>query len=52
MRAWPQLAQTWKIISDPGRQEPAIDGEGPKMPYQDKAGSQEADGIRSWSLIQ
>ena len=40
------------IISDPARQEPAIDGESPKMPYQDKAGSQEADGVRTWSFIQ
>ena len=40
------------IISDPARQEPAIDGESPQMPYQDKAGSQEADGVRTWSFIQ
>jgi type VI secretion system VgrG family protein len=40
------------IISDPARLEPVIDGESPKIPYQDKAGSQEADGVRSWSFIQ
>ena len=40
------------IISDPGRQEPVIDGESPKVPYQSQAGSQEADGIASWSFIQ
>ena len=40
------------IISDPARLEPVIDGESPKIPYQDKAGSQEADGVRTWSFMQ
>lgn len=40
------------IVSDPRRNEPVIDGPSPKIPYQNEAGSQEADGIRSWSLIQ
>jgi len=39
------------IVSDPVRNEPAIDGTSPEIPYQSEAGSQEADGIRSWSLI-
>ncbi|MGG1946316.1 type VI secretion system Vgr family protein [Trinickia sp. NRRL B-1857] len=39
------------IVSDPTRDEPAIDGPTPKIPYQDETGSEEADGIRSWSLI-
>ncbi|PMS14351.1 type VI secretion system tip protein VgrG [Trinickia dabaoshanensis] len=39
------------IVSDPKRSEPAIDGPSPEIPYQDKAGSQEADGIKSWSVI-
>ena len=40
------------IISDPVRQEPAIDGNSPKIPYQSEAGSQEADGVASWSIVQ
>ncbi|WP_242538661.1 type VI secretion system Vgr family protein [Trinickia acidisoli] len=40
------------IISDPVRQEPAIDGESPEIAYQSEAGSQEADGIASWSPIE
>lgn len=40
------------IVSDPVRTEPAIDGSGPDIPYRDKAGSQEADGIARWSPIQ
>ena len=39
------------IVSDPKRNEPVIDGPSPEIPYQDKAGSKEADGIKSWSLI-
>jgi len=40
------------IVSDPMRNEPVIDGPSPKIPYQDETGSKEADGIRSWSLMQ
>jgi type VI secretion system VgrG family protein len=40
------------IVADPIRNEPAIDGESPGIPYQDKAGSKEADGIASWSVIE
>ena len=40
------------IVSDPTRTEPAIDGESPEIPYQSEAGSQEADGIASWSPIE
>ncbi|CAN7262302.1 type VI secretion system Vgr family protein [Trinickia sp. LjRoot230] len=40
------------IVSDPVRTEPAIDGSSPAIPYQTEAGSQEADGIASWSPIQ
>ena len=40
------------IVSDPVRTEPAIDGSSPEIPFQDKAGSQEADGIAQWSLIE
>ena len=40
------------IVSDPVRTEPAIDGSSPDIPYQDKAGSREADGIARWSPIQ
>jgi Rhs element Vgr protein len=40
------------ILSDPLRQEPPIDGESPHIPYQSEAGSQEADGIKSWSPIE
>jgi type VI secretion system VgrG family protein len=39
------------IVSDPKRNEPVIDGPGPEIPFQDQAGSKEADGIKSWSLI-
>jgi type VI secretion system VgrG family protein len=39
------------IVSDPARVEPAIDGDSHKIPYRSQAGSQEADGIKSWSLI-
>ncbi|WP_217283412.1 type VI secretion system Vgr family protein [Paraburkholderia sp. NMBU_R16] len=40
------------IVSDPTRNEPAIDGPSPEIPYQSEAGSQEADGVASWSPIQ
>ncbi|PMS10431.1 type VI secretion system tip protein VgrG [Trinickia caryophylli] len=40
------------IVSDPMRTEPAIDGSTPEIPYQTQAGSQEADGIASWSIIE
>ena len=40
------------ILADPIRNEPAIDGESPRMPYQSEAGSQEADGVKSWSVIE
>jgi Rhs element Vgr protein len=40
------------IVSDPVRTEPAIDGSSPEIPYQSEAGSREADGIASWSLMQ
>jgi type VI secretion system secreted protein VgrG len=39
------------IVSDPVRNEPAIDGSSPEIPYQSEAGSQEEDGIRSWSPV-
>ena len=39
-------------VADPIRNEPAIDGESPEIPFQDKAGSKEADGIASWSVIE
>jgi type VI secretion system secreted protein VgrG len=40
------------IVSDPTRVEPAIDGSTPEIRFQSKAGSQEADGIESWSPFQ
>ncbi|NRO97046.1 type VI secretion system tip protein VgrG [Paraburkholderia sp. NMBU_R16] len=40
------------IVSDPLRNEPAIDGSTPEIRYQSEAGSQEADGITSWSPVQ
>jgi Rhs element Vgr protein len=40
------------IVSDPVRTEPAIDGSSPEIRYQSEAGSQEADGIASWSPVQ
>ncbi|RDU94525.1 type VI secretion system Vgr family protein, partial [Trinickia dinghuensis] len=40
------------IVSDPVRTEPAIDGSSAKIPYQSEAGSQEADGIASWSPVE
>lgn len=40
------------IVSDPVRTEPAIDGSSPEIAYRREVGSQEADGIASWSPIQ
>ncbi len=40
------------IVSDPIRSEPAIDGDSAEIRYQSEAGSQEADGIASWSPVQ
>ncbi|HEX7683070.1 MAG TPA: type VI secretion system Vgr family protein [Trinickia sp.] len=40
------------IVSDPVRTEPAIDGASPEIAYRRDIGSQEADGIASWSPIQ
>ena len=40
------------IVSDPVRPEQEIDGGSPEIAYQSEAGSQEADGIAAWSVIE
>lgn len=40
------------ILSDPLRDDQSIDGSTPEIRYQSEAGSQEADGIASWSPVQ
>ena len=40
------------ILSDPLRNDQQIDGSTPEIRYQSEAGSQEADGIVSWSPVQ
>ena len=40
------------ILSDPLRDDQPIDGSTPEIRYQSEAGSQEADGIASWSPVQ